>query len=202
MNFDEALVIDLETTGLTSGVNEIIEIAILHVRFKPDNSYDVLNKFHSLARPLKPALINPKAMEKNGITKEMLAEAPLLQEVRGDLTEWWEDCLSGKVCMILGHNFQGFDKGFLTLTLGEAYKKMFDYHAEDTWAVAKFLQRKGLIPQEVGLSLDPLTEYFEIPLQAHRALDDCYGTATLYSKFFSYDRQYPNIKPHTIAINK
>jgi len=181
MNFNEAIVIDLETTGLVSSVSEIIEIGMLHIRFNEDYSYEVLSKFHSLIQPMKKGLINPKAMKKNGIQKDELFKARLPQEIRGDLFEWWEDCLGGQVCDIIGHNFQGFDKSFLQLFLGEAYAKMFDYHAEDTWAFARGLQRIGLIPIDTNLSLEPLSEYLGIPIKAHRALDDCYATINVYT---------------------
>ena len=185
MNFKECIVVDLETTGLVPGVSEIIEIGMLHIRFNEDLSYTVLNKFDTLMRPLKIGLINPLAMKKNQIKKEEILSARLPQEIRGDLIEWLEDCLGGKVWNVLGHNYGGFDKAFLKIFLGEAYEKLFDYHAEDTWALAKALQRQGKIPEDVNLSLEPLTQHFNIPIKAHRAIDDCYATATLYSKLLT-----------------
>lgn len=74
---DEYVVFDLETTGLSPWAgDEIVEIGAMKI-FGDD--LDVENAFHSLVRPRRP--ISPEASKVNGITNEMVADAPTFSEV-------------------------------------------------------------------------------------------------------------------------
>lgn len=77
LGLDEFVVFDFETTGLSPwGGDEIIEIGAVKVF---GDSIDEENVFHSLINPKR--LIPPDATRINGITNEMVATAPTVDEV-------------------------------------------------------------------------------------------------------------------------
>ena len=77
LGLDECVVFDLETTGLSPwGGDEIIEIGAVKVY---GNEIDEKNCFHTLVNPKR--LISPEASRINGITNEMVADAPTLDQV-------------------------------------------------------------------------------------------------------------------------
>ncbi len=73
---DEHVVFDLETTGLSAWGDEIIEIGAMKIF---GNEIDTKNIFHSLVNPKR--VIPPDAIRINGITNEMVATAPVIQDV-------------------------------------------------------------------------------------------------------------------------
>jgi DNA polymerase III epsilon subunit len=77
LSLDEYVVFDLETTGLSPWAgDEIIEIGAMKVF---GDQVDEENIFHSLVNPKR--LISPEASRINGITNEMVADAPTFDEV-------------------------------------------------------------------------------------------------------------------------
>lgn len=77
LGLDEYVVFDLETTGLSPwGGDEIIEIGAMKVF---GDQVDEENVFHSLVNPKR--LIPAEATRVNGISNEMVASAPTLEEV-------------------------------------------------------------------------------------------------------------------------
>lgn len=187
MTEEDFLVIDLETTGLIDGVNEIVEIGVLLVNLtREDNKigFEVKSKFHTYIKPSNPLRINPEAMGINQIDSETLAKAPNAMEARQLFYSWWESEGNRKF-EVLGHNFSGFDKGFLKLFLSTTYDNFLDYHAEDTYAFARGLQRIGLIQPNLELHLADLMEYFDYAHRDHTALGDCYATIRVYCELLN-----------------
>lgn len=77
LGLDEYVVFDLETTGLSPwGGDEIIEIGAMKIY---GDQIDEDNFFHSLVNPKR--LIPQEATRVNGISNEMVANAPHLDEV-------------------------------------------------------------------------------------------------------------------------
>ncbi len=77
LGLDEYVVFDLETTGLSPwGGDEIIEIGAMKIY---GDQIDEDNFFHSLVNPKR--LIPHEATRVNGISNEMVANAPPLDEV-------------------------------------------------------------------------------------------------------------------------
>lgn len=76
LGLDEHVVFDLETTGLSAWGDEIIEIGAMRVY---GNEVDTKNVFHTLVNPKR--VIPPDAIQINGITNEMVANAPFIQDV-------------------------------------------------------------------------------------------------------------------------
>lgn len=77
LGLDEYVVFDFETTGLSPwGGDEIIEVGAIKVF---GDQIDESSFFHSLVNPKR--LIPPEATRVNGITNEMVAGAPTVEEV-------------------------------------------------------------------------------------------------------------------------
>jgi len=173
---------DIETGGLTLGRDEILEIGFLLVKLTRTDkvwSYVVEDKLHTLLRPNNPNRVMDSALKVNRLDMEVLSKAPNYFEVKRHIKDWVEEFDVYKM-EVLGHNYGGFDKGFLELFLGSYYNIMFDYNDENTYAIAKALQTVGVIPKEIGCHLENLSEYFEIIHKSHTAIDDCYATLQVY----------------------
>ncbi len=145
--------LDLETTGLDPQLDAVMEIGA--VRFQGDRVED---EFHTLINPGRP--VPPFVAQLTGISDSMLAGAPRLAEVLGDLQAFVGDS------PILGHNV-GFDLGFLQI------KGLFSLNtALDTYDLASVL-----MPSAARYGLGSLASALEIPVSTtHRALDDARTT--------------------------
>ena len=77
LDLDEYVFFDLETTGLSPwGGDEIIEIGAMKVW---GENLEEAQVFHSLVNPKR--LIPPDATKVNGITNEMVVEAPTIEQI-------------------------------------------------------------------------------------------------------------------------
>lgn len=89
---------DTETTGLSAYYDEVIEIGILKVR-----SGDVIDRYEQLIRP--KCEIDGFITSLTGITNEMMADKPLIEDVKGDVPAFLRNNI------IVGHN-TSFDARF------------------------------------------------------------------------------------------
>jgi ATP-dependent DNA helicase DinG len=96
---DEIAFVDLETSGFDPGRDEIIEVAVVVAR-----GPEVLGRYESLVRSTRP--IPRDTTQLTGIDDEMVASAPSLEVVLGELAE-----AIGKRD-IVAHN-ASFDRAFL-----------------------------------------------------------------------------------------
>jgi DNA polymerase-3 subunit epsilon/ATP-dependent DNA helicase DinG len=154
------VVLDLETTGLDAYRDAIIEIAA--VTFQGS---EVVNEFTSLVRPRQS--IPDYITELTGIDDEMVADAPGLTALRGQLKRILADHV------LVGHNIE-FDLSFLheeSLGLGN--------RSLDTLKLAAIL-----VPEAGRYNLESLVQLLELPDpaqgQVHRALDDAIQTVELF----------------------
>ena len=102
---DRFVIYDLETTGLDSAGEEIIQIAAMRFtagRLRPAET------FSSFAKPRKP--ISTFIQEYTGITNQHVAHAPRPEAALRDFAQW-----SGEATLI-AHNGLRFDSKFLQAT--------------------------------------------------------------------------------------
>ena len=97
-------IVDFETTGLTPGLDRVVEISV----FKLEPGRSPYLAFDSLVNPLRPMA----ATEIHGITDVDVAEAPTFEDLAGDFV----DALSG--CAVAAYNVY-FDIKFLRYELGQ-----------------------------------------------------------------------------------
>ena len=178
------VVVDTETTGLSSTRDNIIELAA--IKFE---DWIPVAKFHTLINPKKH--IPDDASAVNGITDEMVAEAPTFSQIIESLMDF-----VGNFSLV-GHNLP-FDLKFL-------YRYGYDFTTEkrryfDTCEIAKKTLKKPKMKwdKEYGeyvindnydydvedYKLTTLCDYYGIRDNtfAHRALSDALATGLLFKK--------------------
>jgi DNA polymerase-3 subunit alpha (Gram-positive type) len=163
-----AVVLDLETTGLHPKTDKIIEIGAVRIR-----EGRIAETYSSLVDPGR--ILSPETEKLTGITNEMLAgHAPEFRELMPDLSDFiGEDVL-------LGHNIL-FDFSFLKRALLNELprKSSFERMGIDTLRIAR-----QALPPEQKKTLSALCSLYGIPLQAHRALNDALATFALYERLY------------------
>src|SRR5262245_43417126 len=149
--------IDVETTGLEAGTDEVIEIAA--VKFAGDQ---VLETFQELVKPRHTLPL--KITRLTGITDVMLAAAPRFSEIAPGLVRFV------KSYPLVGHSI-GFD-----LKMLQAQGMRFAQPAYDTFDMATLLMpqapayRLGALAAALGIAHD----------EAHRALSDADVTRQVF----------------------
>jgi len=162
---DRFVAVDLETTGLSHGEDKITEVAL--VRF--ENGIETAC-FQTLINPA--VKIPERAVEITGISNEMVADAPYIDEVVRAIAEFaGEDVL-------VGHSIM-FDYGFLKKAMANAVIP-FEKKGIDTLKIAR-----KVLPELEHKKLDYLCEYFGIEEDHHhRALNDARVTGRLLLKLW------------------
>ena len=161
---EDYIVFDIETTGLDSFFNEIIEIGAIKYHWnKP------IDKFHSLIKPDDE--IDEFITELTGITNEMVNNSPRINKVLPLFVEFVGDGI------LVGHNVN-FDINFV---YDEMMKYNIGYLSNDYIDTLR-ISRK-LLPNLKHHRLDDLTEYYKINANGHhRAMRDVEITNELFIK--------------------
>lgn len=149
-------VFDLETTGIRSDYDSIIEISAVKV---VDGK--VTDTFSSLVNPGRP--IPYGATKVNGISDEMVMNEPALDMIFPDFIEFiGEDIL-------VGHNIHSFDMKFIWKAADVLFGQAISNDYIDTLPMAR-----RCLPQLAHHKLVDLAAYYQISTAgAHRALNDC-----------------------------
>ena len=159
------VVFDLETFGLNSHKNEIIEIGAIKLK-----GTRIVDTFSSFVNPNK--IIPKRISELTHITQDMVDNAPAIEDVLPKFLEFTKDAV------MVAHN-SAFDMGFIRR---DAKKYMgIDYKPPiiDTLQMAR-----DLYPDLKGYNLDRLNKIFKLSLENHhRAIDDAQSTAKLFIMF-------------------
>ena len=104
INDSPIAVVDFETTGLTPGVDRVVEVSV--VRLNPGEVPQLV--LDSLVNPTRPVA----ATEIHGITDADVVDAPTFKEIAGDLIAALSDCV------VAAYNVY-FDIKFLAYELGQ-----------------------------------------------------------------------------------
>lgn len=152
---------DIETTGLNPKYDKIIEIGAVRVR--DGEPVDTFSTFVNPAKSL-PARI----VELTGIHDTDVAGAPYIDEILDAFLAFVGDDV------LLGHNIL-FDYSFVKKAAVNQ-KRIFEKQGIDTLRIAKrFLSE--LESRQLGF----LCDYYQINLDAHRALNDAVAAHRLYT---------------------
>ena len=159
---DSYTVIDLETTGLDPLYDSIIEVAAIRI-----DKGQVVDQFTSLINTGYE--INEYITRLTGITNDMIAVAPTLEELLPQFLEFIGDSI------IVGHNVN-FDINFLYTACTRYQLKPFSNDYVDTM---RFSRR--LFPNERRNRLIDLVIRFNLgDSEEHRALGDAFQTNACY----------------------
>lgn len=174
---------DIETTGLNPKYDKIIELGAARVR-----GGEVTATFSTFVNPGKslPETIS----ELTGICDADVADAPYIEDVIDDFIEFAADDV------LLGHNLI-FDYSFVKKA-AVTQKKTFERKGIDTLKISRrFLNE--LESRRLGF----LCEYYKIPLEAHRALNDAVAAHELYRRLVSdyADKEYDLFMPRELVYS-
>lgn len=163
------VIIDLETTGLDSKNDKIIEIGAVRVESDGKRS-----EFHALIDP--ECSLPHEITELTGITEEMLIGQSTMEHIAGELIAFMEDAVP------IAHN-ASFEAGFL--------RKYTGYETED-W-LDTILLTKIAFPNLGSYSLANIVKELDLlNEEPHRALADARGTELLFEaidkKFAAMDK--------------
>ena len=159
------VVIDLETTGLDSTSDEIIELAAIRIV-----DHKIADQLECLINVEKE--IPTTITELTGITKEMLDEQGVSHAKA--LNQF---CDFIGQSPIISHNIV-FDRGFLKEACRKTGRPNIKNSVKDTLDIAR--RRIDDVPD---YKLRTLADYFHVEVKKkHRALDDCITTFQVYEK--------------------
>ena len=159
------VVFDLETTGISCYNDQVVEISAVKV-----SKGQVVEEFTSLVNPKCP--IPYRASMVNGITDEMVKDAPAFDKVLADFLGFIGDHV------LVGHNIHTFDMKFIYRDCEKFWGKVPENNYVDTLSLAR------MCLAELGhYKLTDLSEYYGVsPKGAHRALNDCRMNQIIYER--------------------
>lgn len=158
------VVFDIETTGLNSDIDQIIELGAVKIEHG-----NIVEKFSTFVKPTIE--IPPEVSELTHITNDMVEDAPPIEQVIKQFYEFSKDCV------LCGHNVIGFDIKFIK-RFGAYYDLYFDNDIIDTMNEARVSRLKisrfnlGTVTKALGIELKG----------AHRAWNDAFATAQVLLK--------------------
>ena len=150
---DEYVAFDLETTGLSSANDRIIEIGAVIMK-----NGEELDRFQTFVDPQRT--LEKKIVELTGITDEMLKGAPKIEEVLPKFLAF----VGNRV--LVAHN-SDFDTGFIRAECARQGLP-YTYTAADTLILSQ-----NMLPQLNKFKLDIVSNALSLPdFNHHRAADD------------------------------
>ena len=182
MDFDQEFVaFDLETTGLSSRTDRIIEIGAVVLK----NGQE-LDRFQTFVDPERK--LDRKIVDLTGITDDMLVGAPKIEEVLPKFLEF----VGSRV--LVAHN-SDFDTGFIR---AECARLGYEYNftAADTLILSQ-----NLMPQLGKFKLNIVSNALSLPdFNHHRAGDDALTCGLIMTKLMQKLEEEHNV--HSLqAIN-
>lgn len=159
------VVFDLETTGISSVYDAVIEISAIKV-----HGGKIADTFSTLVDPKRP--IPLRTSEVNHIYDDMVKDAPVFQEALADFDAF----IGGH--FLVGHNIHTFDMKFIWRDAEHYWGKTISNDYIDTLSLAR-----QCLPQLSHYKLVDLAAHYHISAEgAHRALADCNMNQKVFEK--------------------
>ena len=162
---EEFVVFDIETTGLNSHTNKIIEIGAVKIK-----AGRIIDRYSQL---INPGISIPYYItEITSITNEQVANQPKIDEVIGKFVDFIGDAV------LVAHNAP-FDMGFIKRDIKEYLNIDLENSVIDTLQMAR-----DLFPDFKKYGLGDLNKSLGLALEKHhRAVDDSQATANMFIIF-------------------
>lgn len=174
---------DLETTGLSSTTESILEIAAVVI----DSEYNAVDTFQAFINPGKP--IPYMITNLTGITNETVKNAKTEYIVLNEFMAWVN---KHQATAVAGHNIKRFDLNWID-------KKCAKHGIRNTFATTSIidtldyagkLYKDGVLKNylattatgRVSFKLEHLVKYFGLSAQTHRAIDDVMQNIIVYKE--------------------
>jgi DNA polymerase-3 subunit alpha (Gram-positive type) len=165
INLDKAIFVayDLETTGLSSNYNEIIEIAAVKI-----SGGTIIDEFMTYVKPKRP--IPAEITEITSITEDDVRNAPAIEDVIGKFRDFIEGAI------LVAHNAT-FDNSYLYKSLRDHNMFAGELPSIDTLQLARVQYGSKL----KTFNLKAVAKYFDVELvQHHRAISDARTLAEVF----------------------
>lgn len=154
------VVVDTETTGLRASSERIVQLsAVKYVGWEP------IQKWNTYINPKRD--IPAEASKINGITNEMVADAPTIKEVHDSFLAFVGES------PVVGYNLP-FDYKFLYMEGIDLTEQKRKYY--DVLSIAKKKYKNYLD----SFTLTDVANYNKIYFNAHNSLNDCLATAEVF----------------------
>lgn len=184
------VVFDIETTGLSTRKDEIIEIGAIKVK-----NGEIIDEFSTLVKPKKR--IPDDVVKLTGITNKMVKDAPKTDEILPKFIEFIGDF------SLVAHNI-AFDFSFIKKYCLLQKLEIPKNELYDTLEISRRVLTD--IPNH---QLDTLCRKFNIEFKHHRAVEDTKATAKLFYELLKAEWEYnPKVLVYAknqdglIALNK
>ncbi len=165
---DTFVVFDIETTGLTACVHQVIEIGAVKVV-----GGSMEEEFHTFVRP--DCSIPPEIVELTGINDNMVRNAPGFEEA---LEKFVSFC--GENVVLVAHN-ANFDVGFMKFHANKIGRS-FGYTYIDTVPLCRYA-----FPGVRSVKLDTVAKKIHLPaFEHHRAVDDAKTLARIFQYLMNH----------------
>ncbi|KAJ4848238.1 hypothetical protein Tsubulata_042283 [Turnera subulata] len=164
----DIFVLDLQTTGLCSKDNRIVEIAIRHLNGTKDSC------FQSLVNPGEDVR---KSSRTRGITNDMIyhPDVPRMEDLIPILVEYIESrkTTRGSTVLMVAHNGRRFDVPFLIQEFSRC-KMEIPPHWQFLDTIGYAPRLRSIMGPKFKFTLQALAEYYKIPQEGpkHRAMPD------------------------------
>lgn len=179
---------DLETTGLSSTTESILEIAAVVV----DEQFNAIDTFQSFINPGKP--IPWKITQITGITDSMVKGSKTEFIVLNEFMSWVRKY---NVDSVAGHNIKRFDLKWIEAKTNKyGIENQFKpLNVIDTLEYSTKLFKDGVLTNytattatgRTSFKLEHLTKYFGLAAQTHRAIDDVNQNIIVYKNLKSLE---------------
>lgn len=169
---------DLETTGLSSRYDRIVEFGAVRVR-----KGAIIDRLSLLISPGE-VMMQAQAKVVTGITDAMLKDAPLFSDVASQIKSFLKDAI------LISHNAP-FDMGFLQAAF-EREQETIEFPVIDTLTLSRFL-----FPEAFAHRLGAVAKRLNIPYEddsAHRAIYDAEILIEIWQEF----KQRLQVPPYSI----
>lgn len=179
------VVVDIETTGFNHVNDKIIEIGA--IRYDKGKETDRLSILVNSGKKIPDTVSNL-----TGITNEMISNDGINPI---EAAQKLKDFIDGSI--IVGHNFDTFDKYFLNDLFEECLNISFCNNIVDTLKISK-----NKYPLFSGHKLKDLAMHYHIDYsKAHRAVEDCQINHYVY-ELLSFDKLLYDILPEFHSENE
>lgn len=172
---EKFVIVDLETTGLDTSRDFIIEIGAAKI----ENGI-IADTFSSFVSNLQMQHLPENITALTGITDADLKNAPPIHDVLLQLKDFMSDHT------LVAHNLR-FDFAFL---LNWGFQCGVDFEPFANNAIDTIEYAKGVLGNKVkNYKLSTLAEYFGIKFAHHRALTDALATAEVFIRLATFNKK-------------
>lgn len=184
---------DLETTGLSSAKDRIIEIAAIKYRVEAKGGdydmveTDVYHQYINPERELSDVIVNL-----TGITDEKLRDMPTEAQCIDDIQKFFDGCI------VSGYNITSFDNKFMNELYGRFGRFFQPAGCIDCIKMAR--NRLRLKEDIENFKLATVGAYFGIKFEAHSAIEDTRTTGKLV-QIFIHEYAADAAEPEAVVPN-